>query len=218
MIIFLKRTFQLFSFLGILVAVYLICYLLVPFCGNGCDHLSSHNHIKVYLVPSGVHTDVVVPWQNDVMDWASIFRENRSTDSNRTYLAVGWGHKKFYMETPTWNDLTCKNALSAACGIGPSAVHARTIYEPVCGDPNRCMLLTTEEYISLCNFIRYSAFAENSPARAINQLVLENDRYYDARGRYSALRTCNTWVADALMAAHQPGPVWTASTSGLINP
>lgn len=202
----------------IILLLYLCCYFLVPHCGNGCSGSAPKDYIEIYLVNSGVHTDVVVPWNDGAKNWGETFPQNQPQDSNLTYLALGWGHKKFYMETPTWNDLTVANALSATFGVGETALHVRNIPRPFCGEPNRCIWISNQDYANLCRYIERSAKAEIQPAKVIEQLMYPHDKYYEATGHYHALRTCNTWVADALLAANQKGPIWTASPQGLMQP
>lgn len=198
------------------LGLYALCYFFVPCFDNGWDSAQHDGDIDVYLIQSGVHTDIAMPWNHSEMNWSAVFTENSPMDSMLTYVAVGWGHKKFYMETPTWADLTFENAFSAAVGIGQTALHVRTIPEPVEDNHVRRMTLNASQYKALCVYIQRTAGGVSEPAQAIEQLRQPHDLYYEAMGRYHALRTCNTWVSDALLAAGQKGPWWTASTDGLF--
>src|SRR6188768_1615000 len=68
--------------------------------------------VTIYIKTNGVHTDIVVPVKNDQFDWSQDIRfENTvSKDSVEKFVAFGWGDKGFYLETPTWGDLTFKTA------------------------------------------------------------------------------------------------------------
>jgi uncharacterized protein (TIGR02117 family) len=195
------------------------CYFVVPYFRNGCSvYLSHESYCKIYLLQSGVHTDIVVPIHTDVIHWDQIFDHNKFDRSEEwSHLAIGWGHKAFYMETPTWGDLTLKNACAATFGFGSTALHVRNISAAFPNQVYREIELTRAQYQCLTQYILATATINQSKAVAINRLVQDYDRYYEANGRYHALRTCNTWIADALMAAGQPGPIWTASTAGLFD-
>ena len=43
-----------------------------------------------------------------------------------------------------------------------------------------------------------------------------NDAFYDARGSYSFLYTCNTWTNDGLKVAGQKAAFWTATDFGIF--
>lgn len=205
--------------LGLLILfllIYACCYTLVPKFKNGAQDYSPEGDIHVYLLRSGVHTDIVMPWQNEVKQWSEVFKANQPGDTSMRYLAVGWGHRKFYMETPTWADLTVANACSAAVGIGETALHVRNIDEPVVGPDCRCIMLNSQQYKTLCEYIQCTTGQTSTSAQAIEKLRQPHDVYYEAVGRYHAFRTCNTWVSDALWAAQISGPWWTASTDGLF--
>jgi uncharacterized protein (TIGR02117 family) len=201
----------------LLVMCYMACYFLVPHWDNGFNSRQDFDGIEIYLVRSGVHTDVVMPLYHPTQDWTTVFKQNRPLDSTLNHIAVGWGHKAFYMETPTWSDLTAKNALSATFGLGASAAHVRTIARPAHDPTCRVMMVNEHQYESLTSYIKATVCAQDSAAVPIPLLAQPHDLYYEAQGRYHALRTCNTWIADALIAAEQSGPIWTASTEGLFH-
>ena len=64
----------------------------------------------VYLMKSGIHIDFLFPICDEFKDWQEEFpiSNTRSKDSTYKKIAIGWGSKDFYMNTPTWDDLTLK--------------------------------------------------------------------------------------------------------------
>ncbi|MFM7331368.1 MAG: DUF2459 domain-containing protein, partial [Brachymonas sp.] len=36
---------------------------------------------------------------------------------------MGWGDRNFFLNTPTWDDLTLSTALNATFGLGSAALH-----------------------------------------------------------------------------------------------
>ena len=63
----------------------------------------------IYLNTNGVHLDIVIPIENIDGLVLSGIKHNR----NEKYLSFGWGDENFYINTPTWGDLTFKNAFNA---------------------------------------------------------------------------------------------------------
>src|SRR3954463_856759 len=75
--------------------------------------------VTIYIKTNRVHTDIVVPVKNDQFDWSKDvqFANTISKDSIEKYVAFGWGDKGFYLETPTWGDLTFNTAFKAAFAL-----------------------------------------------------------------------------------------------------
>ena len=64
---------------------------------------------SIYLSTNGVHLDIVVPKNNLDSSLLSGIK-HKQTDN---YLSFGWGDENFYINTPTWGDLTFKDAFRA---------------------------------------------------------------------------------------------------------
>ncbi len=43
-----------------------------------------------------------------------------------------------------------------------------------------------------------------------------SDSFYEAKGSYSILRTCNDWTAEALQKAEVNTPLWSTLSSGIM--
>jgi len=97
--------------------------------------------ITLYLISNGIHTDIVMPSRNGDTDWTTTFPAADTTGGQSAdWIAVGWGDKNFYLNTPTWADLTASTALKAVSGLSESAIHT-TYYDSMenCG---RCAKFT----------------------------------------------------------------------------
>ena len=81
--------------------------------------------ITVYLISNGAHTDIAMPLRHPAFSWARYAspQDTAGGGPNARYIAVGWGDRKFYLETPTWGDLTAATALRAIGGLNPTALH-----------------------------------------------------------------------------------------------
>lgn len=113
--------------------------------------------ITLYLISNGIHTDIVMPSRNGDTDWTTTFPAADTTGGQSAdWIAVGWGDKNFYLNTPTWADLTASTALKAVSGLSESAIHT-TYYDSMenCG---RCAKFTVSrrQYLELAAYIRSS--------------------------------------------------------------
>src|SRR5688572_19403271 len=71
--------------------------------------------IEIYILTNGVHTDLVLPLQNQFMDWNKFVNPASTISSNTSvrYVSFGWGDKGFYLRTKTWGDLKFSIAFNA---------------------------------------------------------------------------------------------------------
>lgn len=177
--------------------------------------------VTIYIKTNGVHTDIVVPVKNDQMDWSKDIRfENTvSKDSVEKFVAFGWGDKGFYLETPTWGDLTFKTAFKAAFALSTAAIHA-TFYKEM-NEGKDCIKIniSKQQYQRLIAYITRS-LKRDSTGKVIyiqtNAVYGKDDAFYDAGGSYSLFHTCNTWSNNALKKCGQKACLWTPFDTGIF--
>lgn len=162
--------------------------------------------VTIYVADNGVHTGVIVPIAHPLHDWRPIVSPAHVANPG-DWIEFGWGDRDFYLNTPTWADVSVPTVLRAAVGAGgETLVHVDHWDRPRPGAFVRRLVLTPEQYRRLTERIRGS-FASDAPVPIRGYGA--SDVFYPARGRYSALRTCNSWVARTLAAAGVRIGVWT---------
>ncbi|WP_428229704.1 TIGR02117 family protein [Flavobacterium sp.] len=178
--------------------------------------------VEIYILTNGVHTDIVMPTKNDQIDWSKQvkFENTKAADSTYKYLAMGWGDKGFYLETPEWSDLKASVAFKAASGLSTTAIHATYYKNLKEGDDCKKMAISKEQYDRLIQYISKSFQKDNSgnflPIKT-NAVYGKNDAFYEANGSYSLFHTCNTWANSGLKASGQKCCYWTATDSGIFS-
>lgn len=199
-------------FVGVVAAYFLLAFALsvIPVKGEP----TGENHTEIFLITNGVHCDLVLPVKSDVKDWSRDvkFEHTQSGDSSYKYIGFGWGDKGFYLETPTWADLTFNTALKAAFGLGPAAIHATFFQGLREGDNCIRLHVSNKQYEKLVSFIEQD-FRRDHHGNTLHIKTNANygpdDAFYDARGRYNIFKTCNTWVNSGLKAAGLKACLWT---------
>lgn len=176
--------------------------------------------IEIYLLTNGVHTDIVLPVKNEYFNWSKQvkFTDTKAKDSTAQFMAIGWGDRGFYLETPTWSDLKVSTALNAATGLSSSALHI-TFYKSLKeGIDCKKITIDSNEYKKLIVFINDSFQLNNGNVTKIDTKAVygNNDAFYEAKGSYSLFYTCNTWANQALKAANQKAALWTISDTGIF--
>ncbi|MDR3045265.1 MAG: DUF2459 domain-containing protein [Desulfovibrio sp.] len=139
------------------------------------------------------------------------------------HLAIGWGAREFYLSTPTWDRMRPGVALRALA-LAPAALHVEVMPGPPLPDADtRILHLSRQGYRNLVAFMAASLHrdADGRPVRIGTTqgsgATPENggtgygpgSLFFEATGRFSPVRTCNTWAAEALAAAGARTPVWT---------
>ena len=133
----IKKSVRLLIWLLAFIGIYMLAAFLIPMLSVGPDNSEENSDISIYILTNGVHTDIVMPCKTNLHDWtASIpFEDTKNKDTTAQYLAVGWGDKGFYLETPTWADLKVSTAVKAAFGLSTTALHT-TYYKTMLESPN----------------------------------------------------------------------------------
>lgn len=133
------------------------------------------------------------------------------------YLAIGWGDKGFYLNTPEWSDLKVSTAFNAVFGLSSSAMHT-TFYKKMIEDDNcKKIKITVEEYQKLITYISKSfKYDSANKVQWIEGNYGNTDAFYEAKGSYNLFYTCNTWANNALKAANQKASLWTVTDMGIF--
>lgn len=199
-------------------------YFLIAFCCSRITinaHPSNAKEVTIYIMTNGVHTDIVVPTVSPEINWTKeiSYKNTLEADSTYQYLAMGWGDKKFYLETPEFSDLKLSNGLRAISGLSTSAMHS-TYYKNIHEDAScRKIMISKTQYRQLIDYI-LNSFKKDETGHLIN--VKSNihydigDAFYEAKGSYSIFKTCNTWANAALKSCGQKSCLWTIFDTGIF--
>ena len=207
------------SFVGFVV-LYLLCAYCLSRITIGRE-ANAAEEVTIYIKTNGVHTDIVVPVRGEQMNWSKevLYGNTALNDTTYPFLAMGWGDKGFYLETPNWSDLKASVAFKAVTGLGTTAIHA-TFYKTM-EESKTCrkIIISKEQYARLVRYITAS-FQTDGNGHFVNIKTYANygnsDAFYEAKGSYSLLHTCNTWANTALKRAGQTCCLWTVFDTGIF--
>ena len=104
----LKKALKFFACILLIPVLYLLISLLLTAITVNKDIVNSKSEESIFISTNGVHLDIIIPVKQ--IDFKLIKGLNIN-DAN--YLSFGWGDENFYLNTPTWGDLTFSNAFSA---------------------------------------------------------------------------------------------------------
>ncbi len=205
----LKKAFLIF--LGLLLVYFLLAFLL-SFCSTKPEQILCESETRVYLLTNGIHLDIVL--HRDQVE--KIYRDQIKDAENFEYLAFGWGDKGFYLETPTWAELKLSTAFKAVLWKSPSAMHV-TKY-PVRRKDFVEINLCKKQLQQLKAFIfeTFEKDAEGLFKEIPDSGYTPRDHFYEAKGSYNAILTCNQWVNNALKAAQVKTAIWSPTDHGVL--
>ncbi len=167
----------------------------------------------IYLNTNGVHLDIIIPIKN--ID--SLVLSGIKYNKNEKYLSFGWGEENFYINTPTWGDLTFNNAFRAIFLKSSTLIHV-TRYNQKRSD--WVEIKVNESELQKLNSYLLNTFEVNENGIKI---MLENkgystiDDFYKSKGSYSCFKTCNTWVNNGFKKSGLKSCLWTPFDFGLMN-
>lgn len=192
--------------------LYVLIALLLSSITVGGKEFNNIEKKEIYLSSNGVHLDIVIPFENvsdDLKDGLQV--------EEAKYLSFGWGDENFYLNTPTWGDLTFKNAMGAMFLESTSLVHLTRHFKQ---DKNWVKVALDGEQLHQINEYIQAAFLVNPDG---SKMLLENkgygryDDFYKAHGSYSCFKTCNSWVNTGFKISGLKSCYWTPFDFGLLN-
>lgn len=171
----------------------------------------------IYLADNGIHSDIVMPAKAQGLDWSALVprSDTAAAPAQAQWVAFGAGEEQVYLETPTWWDIRPETIWDALTG-SRRVMHVDWVVDP--SYAARAIRLRPEEYRRLWAAVRadFELDGDGRPVRIDHPGYGCCDSFYRAGGRFSALNTCNSWVADKLRLAGVEASVWPPFTHGLL--
>jgi uncharacterized protein (TIGR02117 family) len=168
--------------------------------------------VTIFVHSNGVHTSLVLPLRNEVIDWRPLLPPaDLRVPAETDYVMFGYGHRGFYLDTPSWAELDAGTAVEAAMGQGDAVMHVDHLQAPHAGPELRALVLTPDQYRRLAGYVR-GHFRFDGAGRTIvlaGRGYGDADAFYEAQGGFSAVFNCNEWTGRALRAAGVRMGLWT---------
>jgi uncharacterized protein (TIGR02117 family) len=192
------------QFVLLLLALYFLVALVGLIPVNN-DFQPTADGVEITVTSSEIHADFVLPIRNETVDWSQHFPASDFAEdvSGATRVAIGWGNKEFYLETPTWGDLKAGTVVRALFWPSASCMHVYLKEGDAVPANARKTRISHEQYRLLVEYIR-AKFRRDEAGRFLcikGRGYGYNDAFYEAHGSYHAFSTCNCWVGGGLKGA-----------------
>lgn len=195
-----------------LIIGYFLTAVLLSALKTHPSELTCQAENEIFITTNGVHLDIILPVGN--IDFELL--QKLEIMPNTKYVAFGWGDKQFYINTPQWKDLTFKTAFKALFLKSETAMHV-TCYRNSYLEWRK-LKLCSSQLKNLNGYIETS-FQKNKNGTLQKIDVAgyyEIDSFYEAKGNFSFLRTCNIWVNKALKVSGIETSVWSPFDFGVL--
>lgn len=216
-----RAALHLFLFLLSLPVAWLVAALVLGAVPANVAWSPPERGITIYVTTNGVHTWIVMPKVSPLMDWrpfAPAEHLRNPAYGRSDHVAFGYGDRDFYLNTPTWADLSVPGAFRAAFGNGPPLLHVEHVHDPRADEHMRPIRLTPAQYLRLVEFVRlrFRLDGEGRTIPLIGRGYNDWDMFYEAHGGYSFVLTCNEWTGRALRAAGIRMGLWTPLSQSVM--
>ncbi len=191
---------------GLLIVPVLIgVILLVGMIPVNHDFSPAENGVTIFLDSSPVHVDLLLPVCTETIDWRAQFSGECFPDLTgpMTHVAIGWGDKRFFIETPTWADLKGANVARALLGVSTACLHVSFTHQDHFGKEVRSVTISVAQYERLVSHVE-SSFRLDANGKKLpipDAAYGRQDAFFEAHGTYHCLNTCNSWVGKAIRVA-----------------
>jgi len=193
--------------------VYLVISLILTLIPVNYADNAVDNTETIYLRSNGVHLDIILRKK----DLEKPLINGLVYLPADNFFSFGWGDEDFYLNTPTWSDLTFKTAIKAVFLQGPSLIHVSR-YERV--QTKWVEIKVSKSELGKINALIQKSFRADTNGEKIHlseKGYSYNDDFYKAEGSYSYYKTCNSWVNTIFKKSGLKSCLWTPFDFGLIS-
>lgn len=204
----------------LILALFLLAAWIGSSIPRNADWSEPETGVTILVETNGIHTGIVMPVTSAVKDWRETFPSAalpRADGELPTHIAVGWGEKDVFLNTPTWSDLDPGTALRILVSGGDGLLRVAHYVRPAPSTRHRPIRLRPREYARLVARIE-AALPPLPPGapRPVYRSYEPGAVHYDAAGRYTLGNTCNQWVGDTLAYAGIEMGRWTPFSGGVM--
>jgi len=153
-------------------------------------------NINLFVVKDNIHSDFIF----ESKYWKGLF------DTNKKYVIIGWGDRKIFLETSSWDKLKPINFIKAFFGLNPSIIRIEYVDELPINKKIKKYKINKSQLSILRNYVLVS-FKSFKKIKKLKTYYQKGD-FYSSSLRYSCIYTCNNWVNIGLRKIGLSNKVW----------
>ena len=190
--------------------------------GSNPQWREADHGVTIMVETNGFHTGFIFPNHAAGVDWHRIFSPQDLADPRyhpkgaTTHVAIGWGERDFYLNTPDWSQLNPIILIRASLGSDHTLMHVYHLRNPQPGRYAREITLSTRDYQRLSRLVVASlARPDRGRPQPISGYGID-DLFYRARGHYSLINSCNAWTGRQLRKIGVRVGIWTPTENDVM--
>lgn len=207
-----KRFLKIIGYLLVIPVTYIVVSLVLTYIPISEQTEGTPKKQMIFLTTNGVHSDIILP-KNLMI--AALLKDQKYHPREK-FFAFGWGEENFYINTPTWGDLTFSTAFRAAFLESKTLVHV-TRYRSK--RDKWIAVPVTDKQLKKLNAYILATFDEDENGKQVIEgatYTPDRDNFYRAKGNYMFYNTCNTWANTALKESDMKASLWTPFDFGVL--
>ncbi len=207
-----KRFLKIIGYVLLIPVTYILISLILTYIPVSEKTEGAQKKHIIYLTTNGVHSDIILPKK---LITSSLLK-GQIYHPKEQFFAFGWGEENFYINTPTWGDLTFSTAFRAAFLKSKTLVHV-TRYRSK--RDQWIAVSVTDIQLKKLNAYILGAFNEDENEKQVVEgatYTPDRDNFYRAKGNYMFYKTCNTWANTALKESDMKASLWTPFDFGVL--
>ncbi len=207
--------------IAVFVGLYLLTAYLCKYVTVNDDYVVPENGIEVFVISNGVHADICLPILQEDSIWNEYFKvqDFKTLTNSPKYISFGWGDKGFFLDTPTWADLTFSTAFSALFIPSPAAIHVSYLdKDPVISETTKSFKVDKAAFEKMKKYILATITLKNNSTILIDccRYPDVHDNFYEANYSYHLFRTCNVWTNQVIKEGGVKTSVWSPFDTGIL--
>ena len=202
----------------LVVGLYMLTALLGSHIPANADWQQPKDGVDIFVETNGVHVSLIVPMSAAGEDLSDLIRPDQldNPDLYGTHAAIGWGHRRVYRNARTWGDVKSGDIVSAIIGSHDTTLHIYHLINPQPLPHRKLLRVSSTQYRGIMRQIR-ATFRLNKRGESVAYPAYGPDNvFYDSKGHYSAMHTCNNWTGDILRRAGVRIGIWTPMPGGVM--
>jgi uncharacterized protein (TIGR02117 family) len=202
----------------LVVGLYFLAALIGSHIPANNGWASPTDGIDIFVETNGVHVSLIVPMSAAGEDLSDLIRPEdlQNRDLYGTHVMIGWGHRRVYRSARTWGDVKSGDIASAIIGSDYTTLHVYHLINPQPLPRRKILRITPHQYRDIIRQIRATFRLTDSGQSVAYPAYGPDNLFYDSKGHYSALYTCNNWTGDILRKSGVRVGIWTPMPGGVM--
>ena len=202
----------------LVVGLYMGAALVGSHVPANSDWVPPRDGIDIFVETNGVHVSLIVPMSAAGEDLSDLIRPDQLTNRGLygTHAMIGWGHRRTYRNARTWGEVQSGDIASAVAGSDLTTLHIYHLINPEPLPHRKILRVTQKQYRAIIRQIRATFLLDESGKSIAYRAYGPDNLFYDSKGHYSAINTCNNWTGDNLRNAGIRMGIWTPLPGGVM--